>query len=113
MTDIEKAKDMMKRMKGDVREVINNYATETNTLANKGADPHTPVIAAMQMALANAAVDYLVLCGMTPPEALQTACNVTGIAMQQWLDTVLRLHKLKAETKTNIVGITDAKNSIN
>ena len=101
MTDTTEIKDVMKRMKDDLRALINQYAEEANSLASESSvDPHAPVVAAMQIALANAAVDYMLLCGATPPEALQNVTNVTGMAMKQWIDTIVRLHKLNAKTTT-------------
>ena len=97
MTDIEKVKELMKKLKGELRQVINDNTNVASTLATKSGDPHTPILSMMQMAYANAAVDYMVLCGVPPVEALQLVTNVTGQAMQHWLETVLRLHGLSAK----------------
>lgn len=95
---IEKARDMMKRMKGDIRQILNDYATEASELAVREADPHTPVIQAAQIALANAATDYMVLCGDNAVEALNDVVQCTGLAMKQWTETAVRSMGLKAQT---------------
>ena len=48
-------KTLLADMKNEVRAVIEKYANTALQLANKSADPHTPIISAMQIALANAA----------------------------------------------------------
>ena len=93
--DQAKAKDMMTRMKGSIRSVLNDYATEASNLALNSDDPHSPVIACAQMALANAAADYLALCGATGPECFQITVNVTGQAMEKWVGAVMNAHGIK------------------
>lgn len=102
------ARDLMTKVKGEIRQVINNNTTAASLLATKSPDPHTPILSMMQMALANAAVDYMVLCGATPVEAFQAVTNCTGVAMQCWVETVLRLHGLKAKTNSKSTIIENA-----
>lgn len=92
--DGEKAIDLMKRMKADVREVINKYATESSNLSVNSTDPHSPVLGFMQMALANAGADYMNLCGATPIECFQVTVDITGQAMQQWVNAVLKAQNI-------------------
>ena len=93
----------MKRVKADVREVINKYATESSQLSVNSADPHSPVIGIVQMALANAAADYMNLCGATPLECFEVTVNISGQAMQQWINAVMKQSgiKLKEPEATN------------
>ena len=96
MTQIDQAKalDLMKRMKDDVRETINKYATESSELSVNSTDPHSPILGFMQMALANAGADYMNLCGATPIECLQVTVDITGQAMQQWVNAVLKAQNI-------------------
>lgn len=109
MTDIEKVKDLHKRMKNSMRDLLNTYATEASGMAVRSADPHNPVVQAAQIALANAAVDYMVFCGSTPVDALQDVINSTGIAMKTWVDTIVRMHHLAAKTTSETTVINDEK----
>lgn len=95
--DKDAAIDLATRMKADVLAVLNKYANEASQIAVNMTDPHAPVIAFTQMALANAAADYLKLCGATPTECFQVTCNVTGNAMQQWVQAVLKKHGATAQ----------------
>ena len=101
MTQIDQAKalDLMKRMKDDVRETINKYASESSELSVNSTDPHSPILGFMQMALANAGADYMALCGATPLEAFQVTINITGQAMQQWINAVVKKQNLKVKTQ--------------
>lgn len=90
--DKEKAVALMERMKKDVLAVLNKYATEASQIAVNMTDPHSPVIAFAQMAVANAAADYLKLCGANPAESFQVTVNTTGRAMQEWVNAVMKKH---------------------
>lgn len=94
--DKDKAIEMMEQMKSDLRAVINDYATEASAIAVNHGDPHSAVIACAQIALANASVDYMTLCGTKPLESFQVVVNATGQAMQQWINTVMRNNNIKA-----------------
>ena len=92
--DTEKAIELMKKMKADMRSLLNTYATEASQLAVNSGDPHSPVIGCAQMALANASADYLALCGCTGPECFTITVNISGQAMQQWINAVMKAQKL-------------------
>ena len=92
--DAAKAVELMKKMKADVRALLNTYATEASQLAVNAEDPHSPVIGCAQMALANASADYLALCGCTGPECFSITVNISGQAMQQWINAVMKAQKL-------------------
>ena len=94
--DAAKAVELMKKMKADVRGILNTYATEASQLAVNSDDPHSPVIGCAQMALANAAADYLALCGCTGPECFTITVNISGRAMEQWIKAVMKAQKLVA-----------------
>ena len=104
MTEIEKAKDLTKRLKGELRKVLNKHCLEANTIS-KTTDPHTPIVGAMQVALISAACEYLVACGMVPGEALEMAYNVSGVAMEQWLNAVLKQNNLIAKTNLKTLDV--------
>ena len=82
--------DMMVRMVADVRKVLDTYATEAAGFSPNSPDPHSPVIGCAQMALANAGVDYMVVCGAKPVEALQVVVNTSGQSMETWIQHALR-----------------------
>jgi len=111
-TSNEKAKDMMGRMKADIREVMNKYATEATALA-RNKDKISPVLSALQLAIANAAIDYVVLCGVPPADSVQVVANITGASMQHWINTVMKLHGLNGKTTTNTLEVTNEKPVIN
>ena len=92
--DAAKAVELMKKMKADVRALLNTYATEASQLAVNSEDPHSPVIGCAQMALANAAADYLALCGCTGPECFTITVNISGQAMEQWIKAVIKSQNL-------------------
>lgn len=95
--DAEKAVDLMKRMKLDVRNILTKYSVEAAELAVNSADPHSPVIGCAQMALANASSDYMVFCGANPLESFNITVNITGQAMQQWVDAVMKMQNIKVD----------------
>jgi hypothetical protein len=95
-TDI-KAIDLLKRMKADVRAVLDKYGNECSILATKSEDPHLPVVAAAQVALANAGTDYMVTCGAKPQDAVGGVINTTGVAMQQWMNAVISNAKVSPQ----------------
>jgi hypothetical protein len=84
-----KAIDLLKRIKADARAILDKYSTEASALATKSEDPHLPVVAAVQVALANAATDYMVTCGAKPQDAIGGVINTTGLAMQQWISALM------------------------
>ncbi len=90
-----KAVDLSKRMKHDILEILNKYATEASQIMVNMADPHAPAIAFGQMALANASADYLKLCGVTPQECFTITVNITGSAMQSWIDAIVKKHGIQ------------------
>ena len=95
--DTEKAIELMKKMKADMRSLLNTYATEASQLAVNSGDPHSPVIGCAQMALANASADYLALCGCTGPECFTITVNISGQAMQQWINAVMKAQNITVE----------------
>ena len=90
--DASKVKDLSERMKLDVRSVIEKYANESAQIWATSPDPHIPVIAFMQMALANAGADYLIFSGAQPQEGFEQVVNITGQAMERWVKAVLKQH---------------------
>ena len=89
--DTAAVKAMMARMKIDLRKVIEAYATEASELSVNSPDPHTPIIGCMQMALANAASEYLISsCGTTPIEGFQLVVNTSGQAMRKWVEAAAK-----------------------
>jgi hypothetical protein len=90
MIDREKVKEAIKPMKDDVRALIDKYASMAAELSPNSTDPHSPVLAFMQMALAQAAVEYMLVCGCTLPEAVQATVTVTGRSMEAWVRTLMR-----------------------
>jgi hypothetical protein len=93
--DREKAKDLMARMKVDVRAILEKYAAEAADLSVNSDDPHSPVIGCVQMALANAAAQYMSFCGATPLEGFNVTVNITGQAMKHWVNAVMQHSGLK------------------
>ncbi len=95
--DKDKAVDLMTRMKLDVLAVLNKYANEASQIAVNMTDPHAPAIAFGQMALANASADYLKICGATPEECFSITVDITGNAMQSWINAVLKKHGVQPQ----------------
>ena len=92
-TSAEKALVFHKGLKDDLRLIINNNATKASELAVNSTDPHTPVVQAMQIALINAAVDYMVLCGATPQDAVNDVIASLDVAVHTWINAVQRMGK--------------------
>jgi len=109
----KKAIEVTRKIKNDMRELINKYSTECSEIAVNSPDPHLPVIAACQMAFVEAATAYMILCGAKPEDALQGVINVTGIAMENWINAIIKGNNLKAETKVNKTIIVPDESSIN
>lgn len=95
--DQERALELMQRMKQEVFNILKDNATNASEIAVNMTDPHAPVIAFAQMALANASADYLKICGATPQECFTVTVNITGKAMQEWVGAVMRKHGIPAE----------------
>ena len=90
MTTREEIVAKLQDIKDEVRAVIEKHGTEASQLAPNQSDPHTPIISIMQMALAQAATEYLLVCGCPLPQAVQLTTDKTSEAMQQWLKTLFR-----------------------
>ena len=94
--EADQAIQMTKGIKADIRNLLQKHASLAAQLHSNDADPHTPIIGLTQMALAQASVEFLILAGCTPPDAVNFTLNVTQQAMQKWLDA---LQNPKKETK--------------
>lgn len=105
--DKDHAIDLLKRVKGDIRAILDKYAVEAAKLSINSADPHSPVIGIVQMALANAAVDYMCHCGAVPMEGFEAAVSATGNAMEQWVNAVMKQNNI--QTKPPEGAATEAK----
>lgn len=75
-------------IKSEIRDILDKHATEASQLAVKSDDPHVPVIGWLQMALVNAATEYLITCGCQPIEAVQLTVDVTGKSMNAWINSL-------------------------
>ena len=95
--DVEKAKELMKRITSDVRAVINTHALEASEISVNSSDPHSPILGFMQMALAGAGTDYMHFCGATPTDAAGVTINITGQAMKQWTLAFMRQHNIQVK----------------
>lgn len=88
--DREKAAEFLGGLKKDVRGLIEGNSNEATRLSVNSEDPHIPIIGCMQMALASAAFEYLITCGVKPEEALAKTVDMTGGAMEIWLGKFLK-----------------------
>jgi hypothetical protein len=113
--DRVKVKDIVIPMKDAIRKVIDEYAIKAAQLSLDSTDPHAPVLGFVQMALANAAVDYMVDCGSLPLEAFEVTLVTTGGAMEAWTSKVMELQgitidkhgKAKRTRKSKLLGPSD------
>lgn len=102
--DKDRATNLLTKLKSDIRELLNKYASEASAVAVNSTDPHTPIIGCVQMALANASVDYLLLCGATPSESYRLTVISSGNAMEYWAKAIMKLaanHTEDVKNKTN------------
>lgn len=83
-----KVLNLSKTIKQEIRTIIDKHADEASQLAVKSDDPHVPIVGWMQMALANAATEYLITCGCQPIEAVQLMVDTTGKSMNGWMDAL-------------------------
>lgn len=87
----EEVKAALIPMKDEVRAIIEKHATLASQLSPNFPDPHTPIIVFMQMALAQAAMEYLIVCGLPINETAGQVMNLTGRAMEAWARSLLKL----------------------
>lgn len=92
-TPAEKALEFHKGLKDQVRSIINDNTNKASELAVNAADPHTPVIQAMQIALINASIDYMIVCGATPQDAVNDVIGSLDVAVRTWINAVQRMGK--------------------
>lgn len=83
--DKDKVKLVMKEIKNEVRAILNKHAADCSAIAVNSQDPHSPVIACVQMALVEAAMDYLRLCGVKPEFSLSAIVDLNGKVMMKWV----------------------------
>lgn len=88
--------ELMAEVKFAVRMLLQKYATESFEISSGQQDPALPVISVVQMALAQAAVEYLCTAGRTPAEGVQQMTMMTEKAMHAWLNTLFRGHSATA-----------------
>lgn len=97
--DEKKVVELLKQIQADLRSILDDYAAEADTLAVNSIDPHTAIIHLTQMALVNAAADYMVNNGATAVEAFERVVSSTGDAMQAWVLAVAKEQGLKVTSK--------------
>ena len=89
--DREKATKFLDSLKAEVRKTINDHANEASELSLNSADPHLPIVACVQMALASAAFEYLKTCGVPPQEAFQKTLDASVQAVQAWVNALIKV----------------------
>ena len=85
----QQAINITMKIKKDLRKLINVHGAKVNALS-PGSDPHTPIIGCLQMALAQAATEYLMQQGCSTPEAIHAMTNATSAAMTRWLASLMK-----------------------
>ena len=88
VVDKEKAKIFTNTLKRNLRKLIERHASEAKALSVNSDDPHTPILACIQMVFAQASAEYLLKAGATLPEAIDMTVTVTAKAMQSWLESL-------------------------
>lgn len=88
--DKDRALLLMTAMREDMQAVLNKHAASAAEVAVNSVDPHSPVIACAQMALADASMRYLQLCGVRPQPALEAIVDLTNTSMQKWVRAVVK-----------------------
>ena len=94
--DVELATEILKEIRQEVLTLMNNYSSKCSAVAVNSQDPHTPVIACVQMALLDASMSYLRVCGAIPETALRAIVEVNNQVMQKWVNALV-----KAPTQKN------------
>lgn len=84
MTDHDKAKKMMHRMRQDMTRLIKKYHAEATELSTNHQDPHTPVLGCLQIAICNAAAKYLMENGVDGATAFHTILNTLNDGQHHW-----------------------------
>lgn len=87
--------EQLKGCKDDLRIIVEKYATQTSLLAVNSSDPHLPVVSLMQMALAQACVEYLITSGMDVTTAVNATIQATGKSMEAWVSQIAKLQKIQ------------------
>ena len=95
MTEEERNRvlEISKEIKQAIRNTIDKYATEISIINTTNNDPHTPIIGVVQMALAQAATEYMVTNGASAVEAVDAACQTMNNSMQQWVKVIFKIKK--------------------
>ena len=93
MTEEEKTRtiEITREIKQTIRDALNKYATEVSVISRGSNDPHTPIIGVTQMALAQAATEYMVTNGASAIEAVEATCHTMNNSMQQWVAVVFKI----------------------
>ncbi len=88
----QRSVELMAEVKFAVRMMLQKYATESAEIFKHSQDTSVPVIAVVQMALAQAATEYLITGGKTMDDAVRSMTATTERAMQHWLQTLFKQH---------------------
>lgn len=84
----QRAIEITKEIRTSLRTLLEKHSSEISTLNVNNADPHTPIVGVIQMAFAQAALEYMITCGAKPLEALQATCNTINGSMQRWVNSI-------------------------
>lgn len=82
------AAEFMKKLKPLVRQLIEDNAQEATEVAVNSPNPHGPIIGCMQLALAQAATEYLLTTGIPINAAAQATCELINSAMMAWVNSM-------------------------
>jgi len=89
------ARALMDKVKKDMLALFEKYDADAKTLVVKAGNDSAPIIAFMQMALANVGVDWLHDHGVEGLQTLILTVNTTGKAMENWTRAALKVNKLE------------------
>lgn len=88
----QRSVELMAEVKFAIRMMLQKYATEAFEISNGQQDASLPVVAVIQMGLAQAATEYLITAGHGQSEAVQLMTSYTERAMHTWLQTLFKQH---------------------
>jgi ferredoxin-NADP reductase len=88
----QRSVELMAEVKFAVRMLLQKYATESAEIFKHSQDTAVPVIAVVQMALAQAATEYLITSGRAMDDAVRAMSSTTEQAMHKWMQTLFKQH---------------------
>jgi len=81
---------LVSELKQDLTPMFKKYGNKFLQIARNKNDPYTPIVAVLQLGLAQCSAEYLANEGIRADIAVQMVINATGTAMANWVQSIIK-----------------------